>query len=68
MARQSLETNRSAFQVGKVGFLDVLDAERVLLEFRLALARATADQAQELARLEMLAGGQLPHDGTAQES
>ncbi len=59
MARQSLEASRSAFQVGNASFLDVLDAERVLLEFRLSLERAIADQAQELARLEMLAGGSL---------
>lgn len=63
MASQSLETNRSAFKVGKVDFLDVLDAERILLEFRLSLERAIADQAQELARLEMLTGTPLTADG-----
>ena len=71
MARQSLAVNRKAFEAGKAGFTDVLDAERVLLEFELSLERAQADRATELARLEMLVGRELtdsPGGTAAQET
>jgi outer membrane protein TolC len=56
MARQSLEASRTAFQAGKGGFLDVIDAERMLLEFELSYERALAEGGQALARLRMLVG------------
>ncbi len=65
-AREALRVAQAAFQAGKVGFADLIDAQRVLLEFQLARERAEVDRARELARLEMLVGGavgQPPAEG-----
>jgi len=59
-ARQSLKATETAYRAGQVGFADLVDAVRVLLEFRLSYERAVADRAKYLAELEMLVGGQLP--------
>jgi outer membrane protein TolC len=40
---ESLETTYTAFEAEKASFLDLLDTERDLLDFRLSLARAFAD-------------------------
>ena len=42
---------------------DLIDAERILLEFQLSNERALADHARGLARLEMLVGRELPAVG-----
>lgn len=55
-AKQALNVTQSAFETGKVEFLDLVDAQRTYLEFELALERAQADYARSLAELEMLAG------------
>jgi len=55
-AKQALEVNLENFRVGLGGFLDVIDAQRVLLEFQLAYERAEADKAQRLAEVEKLIG------------
>lgn len=55
-AKQALNVTQSAFETGKVDFLDLVDAQRTYLEFQLALERAQADCAQRLAELEMLTG------------
>lgn len=49
----------ASYQAGEIGFLDMVDAERVLLEFQLAVARAQADRAQALARVSTLTGTAL---------
>jgi outer membrane protein TolC len=59
-ATESLRASLTGFEAGTIGFLDLLDTERTLLEFQLSLARARADRAQALARLEALVGGALP--------
>jgi outer membrane protein TolC len=59
-AEQSVQTSEQAFRTGGGSFLDLLDAERALLEFQLAHARALADHAQRLAELEALVGRPLP--------
>jgi outer membrane protein TolC len=59
-ARQSLEAAQTAFRAGTGTFLDLVDAERILLEFQLSQERALADQAQRRAELEMLVGRSLP--------
>ncbi|MHC4983035.1 MAG: TolC family protein [Planctomycetota bacterium] len=61
-ATESLEVNSAAFRAGKVGFSDLIDAQRVLLEFRLTYERALADRARHLAKLEMLIGRPVPRD------
>ncbi len=55
--RQSLGATVAAYESGKAGFLDVIDAERLLLEFELSHARAAADLRIHLAEIEKLVGG-----------
>lgn len=57
--RQALQAALAAYEAGSTGYLDVLDAQRTLLEFELAGARAIADQHIHLAALEMLVGRPL---------
>ena len=58
-ARQSLESSRSAYEVGRVDFLSVLDSQVRLLEAELRLARAHADQHLAFAALESAAGEKI---------
>jgi len=53
-ARQSLDAVRAAHETGQVGFLDLIDAERMLLEFELARVRAIADALIHEAKIERL--------------
>jgi len=59
-AEQSLQATQTAFETGGAGFLDLIDAQRIRLEFGLSLVRALADRALALAHLERLVGGELP--------
>ena len=59
-ARQSLRVTQQGFEAAKVDFLDLIDAERTLLEFQLLYERALASRAQRLAEIEMLIGQPLP--------
>jgi outer membrane protein TolC len=58
-ARQSLDSSRSAYEVGQIGFLGVLDSQVRLLGAELRLARARADKRRALAALETAAGRKL---------
>ena len=58
-ARQSFKVTQAAYRTGKAGFSDVVDAQRVLLEFELSAQRALVDRARRLAKLEMLVGGEI---------
>jgi outer membrane protein TolC len=51
-ARQLVKTDEAAFRGGTATFLDLVDAQRVLLEFDLAATRARADRDKSLARIE----------------
>jgi outer membrane protein, heavy metal efflux system len=55
-ARQSMATTESAYRAGDAGFSDLVDAQRVLLEFELAHERAAADRARAMARVRALVG------------
>lgn len=59
-ARQSLEVTQKAYSAGKAGFIDLVDAQRTLLDFRLARERALADRAEKLAEIEEIVGTELP--------
>lgn len=59
-ARQSLSVAQQAFEAGKADFLDIIDAERTLLAFELAEARAKADAAIASAKLNTLTAGKGP--------
>lgn len=58
-ARQSLLSAESAYAAGTVGALDLLDAERILLQVRVAAARARTDLEIAFARLEGVVAGPL---------
>ncbi len=62
-ARQSLEVTQKAYSTDKVDFMDLIDAQRTLLSFRLARERALADRAVKLAEIEEIVGGELPRGG-----
>ena len=55
-ARQSLEVNRKGYEAGKMEFINLIDAERMLLEFELAHERALADHLIHRAELSKLTG------------
>jgi outer membrane protein, heavy metal efflux system len=55
-ARQAMTATDAAYRNAKGGFLDLIDAQRVLLEFEITLHRAIANRAQRLAELERVTG------------
>ena len=55
-AEQSLNANYTAYQAGETDFLNVLDAQRQLLDFQLQLERSRANLAIRGAEIEMLSG------------
>jgi len=58
-ARQSLESSRSAYEVGRIEFLSLLDSQVRLLGAELRLVRARADRRRAFAALEAAAGEKL---------
>jgi outer membrane protein TolC len=60
MARQSLEVAQSGYVGGKVDFLNVIDAERTLLDFQLAEVEARLQRELALAELSLLILGTPP--------
>lgn len=55
-AEESLESTYTGFEAGETTFLDLLDAERALLDFQLSLVRARADYQTGNASLSALLG------------
>lgn len=55
-AEQSLEVSRKAYEAGQLEFINLIDAERMLLEFDLASERALADHLVARAELSRLTG------------
>jgi outer membrane protein TolC len=58
-ATQSLASSRTAYEVGRIEFLSLLDSQVRLLTAELRLARARADRRAAFASLEAAAGGKL---------
>ncbi len=58
-ATESLKSIQRGYQNGKNSFLELIDAERVLLEFELSYQRALANKAQKLAEIEKITGKKL---------
>jgi outer membrane protein TolC len=56
-ADQSVRASATAFQNGRAGFLDFLDAQRTRLEFQLQLAAARADRGRTVVEIVRLMGG-----------
>jgi len=67
-AEQSLRSAEAAYSATTIGALDLLDAERVLLEVRLATVRARADYAIALAQLEGAVGAPVVAAGPEGEA
>jgi len=59
-ARQNLDASMDAYQAGKASMLDLLTAEKTLIELELQYHRVLADQAVRLADLDVLAGEEIP--------
>jgi len=58
--KQSLEVSLESFKGGEATFLDIIDAQRTLLEFQLSMERSIADRAIRLAELAMIVGKDIP--------
>lgn len=67
-AVESVKANEASFRASGNTFLDLIDSQRVLLEFELSYERALANKAQRLAELEMLVGREIPVAGNLQPS
>ena len=55
-AQQSLEVSRTGYESGQLEFINLIDAERMLLEFQLSYERARADHLIHRAKLSQLTG------------
>lgn len=62
-ADESLKVAQLGFQGGKLSFISLIDAERLLLEFQLAYERSLADRAKRLAEIETLVNRDLSGNG-----
>jgi len=58
-AEELLQASETAYKTGKVDFLSLIDAQRMLLKYQLDYHRAMTTNQQKLAELEMLAGVEL---------
>jgi outer membrane protein TolC len=63
-AQGALNVARQSYEVGSSDFLDLIDTQRVLLEFELNHQRAIANREQARAKLEMLVGRPLVQSAT----
>jgi outer membrane protein, heavy metal efflux system len=61
-ARQSLEVAQSGYVGGKLEFLNVIDAERTLLDFRLSAIEARVQRELALAELSLIILGRPPEN------
>jgi cobalt-zinc-cadmium efflux system outer membrane protein len=68
-AEQSVKVTETAYQSDRVGFLDLLDSQRALLEFRLDFAQYVSQYGQSVAELERTLGVDLAtlKPGTSEE-
>ncbi len=55
-AQQLINSSRSAYAAGTIGFADLVDSERMLLSVRRMMAESQIEREQRLADLETLAG------------
>lgn len=55
-AEQVLNSSRQSYTTGSVGFADLIDSQRTLLEVRLMIAESRIERERRLAELEALAG------------
>lgn len=53
-AKSALGVAQKAFEAGTADFLEIVDSQRLLLEFQLQVERSIADREQRLAEIDML--------------
>ena len=58
-AQSAFDAAAKGYQLGKFGFLDVLDAQRTLFQMRTQHLRALADYQRGASEIERLVGGPL---------
>jgi outer membrane protein TolC len=58
-AEQSFEASEAGFRTGTAGVLDLVDAQRVLLQFQLSYERARSERASSIAELRMILGAEV---------
>jgi outer membrane protein TolC len=56
LAQQALDSSRQAYAAGTVGFVELIDAQRTLLDVRTMIAEARIEREKRLAEMEALAG------------
>jgi outer membrane protein, heavy metal efflux system len=66
-ARQSLAVSQTGFRNGTAEFMNLIDAQRTLLEFELAYEEAVTGQRIALADIDLLSGGGLDRTGAHTE-
>lgn len=66
-AQSAYEAATKGYQLGKFGFLDVLDAQRTLFQTRSQHLRALADYQRSVAEIERQIGGPLDARATAMQ-
>ena len=72
-AEQALSSSRQAYSAGQIGFIELIDSQRTLLDVRLMIAQARIGREKQLAELESLAGidvetlGNVKHEGMENE-
>jgi outer membrane protein TolC len=67
-ARQTVQTNRTNYENGKTGFLELILSERNQLELEAMLQQHLADYQVAVAELDALIGLPLPHSSSAGSS
>lgn len=56
LAEQTLNSSRQGYTTGAVGFIDLIDSQRTLLDVRLMIAEVRVEREKRLAEMEALAG------------
>ena len=64
-AREALRANSTAYESGRADFLDLMEAQRLFLEFSLSYERALADRTQSHAEIQKLVGASVLSEGPA---
>jgi outer membrane protein TolC len=55
-AEQALASSRQAYAAGQIGFIELIDSQRTLLDVRVLIAQARVEREKRLAEMESLAG------------
>lgn len=65
-AREALRANSTAYESGRANFLDLMEAQRLFLEFSLSYERALADRTQSHAEIQKLVGTSMLSNDSAE--